>query len=390
MSTPIRIGIVAGEVSGDNLGAGLMRALKERLSDARFEGIGGPRMQAEGCASFHDMERLSIIGLTDLKKIFAILAIRRRLARHFLDDPPDLFIGIDAPDFNLGLEQRLKIGGIPTVHYVSPTVWAWRGYRIRTIHKAVDLMLTLFPFEAKFYERHNVPVTFVGHPLADEIPERWDHADARRALGLAPAGTIIALLPGSRVSELHRHAELFVRTAQWLHARHSELHFVAPFVNAETQTLFDRAIEHCGAHALPITSVLARSREAMAAANLVLVASGTATLEAALLKRPMVVTYKVSPISALLLRLFAHVTLYSLPNNLAGREIVPELMQQDATPEKLGAAMEHYLLNPAAAGAMRVALAEIHAQLRQNADMRAAQAVTALLGQRAAGSPAAV
>lgn len=381
-AAPVRIGIVAGETSGDVLGAGLMRALKERLGTVTFDGIGGPRMQAEGCISLHAMEQLSIIGFEVVRKGLSILNIRRQLAAYFRTRPPDLFIGIDVPDFNLALEQKLRAAGIPTVHYVSPTVWAWRAYRMRKIYKAVDHMLTLFPFEARYYQARGVPVTFVGHPLADEISERYDPAIFRAQLGLPPADVVVALLPGSRLNELHRHADLFVQTALWLHARHAEMYFVAPFVNRETQLIFEQALERQNARTLPLKMVQHRSREALAACDIALLASGTATLEAALLRKLMVVTYKVSAVSALLIRMFAHVRLYSLPNNLAGRELVPEFMQDDAVPEKLGAAVEHYLAHRGHAESVLAELGTMHAALRQGADKRAAQAVIAVLRER--------
>jgi len=381
-SLPVRIGIVAGETSGDVLGAGLMRALKQRLGAVTFEGIGGPRMQAQGCVSRHAMEQLSIIGFEAVRKYLSILTLRRQLAEYFEANPPDLFIGVDAPDFNLGLEQRLRAARIPTIHYVSPTVWAWRSYRIRKIHKAVDRMLTLFPFEARYYEQRRMPVTFVGHPLADEIPERYDPAAYRVQLALPSSGIVVALLPGSRLNELYRHADLFVRTAAWLHARNPAMHFVAPFVNPETQSLFVQALERNRATTLPIALVQQRSREALAACDIALLASGTATLEAALLRKLMVVTYKVSPLSAVLIRLFAHVRHYSLPNNLAGRELVPELMQDDAVPEKLGVAVEHYLAHRGHAQSVLAELGAIHRSLRGGADRRAAEAVIEVLRER--------
>ncbi|MBI3545249.1 MAG: lipid-A-disaccharide synthase, partial [Gammaproteobacteria bacterium] len=274
--TGIRIGIVAGEVSGDLLGAGLMRALHERLPGVTYEGIGGPSMQALGCRSLFPMEQLSLMGLEGINKYPEILNIRKQLCQHFLSNPPDIFIGIDAPDFNLSLEEKLKSAGIRTVHYVSPTVWAWRGYRIRKIRRAVDHMLTLFPFEAKYYRHHRVPVTFVGHPLADQLGDKYDIGALRRQLHLPLKSTVIALLPGSRVSELKRHADIFVKTAVLLHQRHPQLHFVAPFATAETQAIFEKALYRHGAWFLPITILTNHSREAMAASDMVLLASGTA------------------------------------------------------------------------------------------------------------------
>ncbi len=379
---PIRIGIVAGEVSGDSLGAGLMRALKARVPDISFEGIGGPQMKALGCRSLCPMEQLSIIGLESINKYPEILGIRNKLAEHYLSNPPDLFIGVDVPDFNLGLEKKLKVAGILTMHYVSPTVWAWRGYRIRKIRRAVDHMLTLFPFEASYYRKHHVPVTFVGHPMADQIQVKYDMRIVRQRLHLPADGTVLALLPGSRLSELKRHADLFVKTALWLHRRHPELHFVVPFVSADTRAIFEKALYRHGAWFLPLTIVANQSRESMAAANIVLLASGTATLEAALLKKPMVVTYKISWVSYFLIRPFLHVTLYALPNILAGRQLVPELMQNKATPGRLGDAVEHYLSHRDKVRSVQSALAKIRRSLHRNADLRAAEAVIKMLRSR--------
>jgi lipid-A-disaccharide synthase len=377
-----RIGIVAGEASGDLLGAGLIREIRKRLPGVSLEGIGGPQMQSAGCRSLFPMDRLSIIGFEGVEKYPEILGIRNKLIEHFLSNPPDLFIGIDVPDFNLGLEERLKAAGIPTMHYVSPTVWAWRGYRIRKIRRAVDHMLTLFPFEASYYRKHHVPVTFVGHPLADQIDERSNTAAMRRALRLPAKDTVIALLPGSRRCELKRHADLFVKTALWLYKRHVNIHFVAPFVSPETRAIFEEALYRQGAWFLPVTIVANQSRDAMAAADIVLLASGTATLEAALLKKPMVVTYKMSWLSYLLVQPFLHVKLYALPNILAGRKIVPELMQRDATPEKLGNAVEDFLTHRDKTRSLRTVLADMHRSLRRNADARAAEAVIRLLKPR--------
>ena len=378
--SPVRIGVVAGEVSGDLLGAGLIRALKKRLPDARFEGVCGEHMEAEGCRSMFPMEWLSIIGLVEaVGKYPQIHWMRRDLIRHFLSDPPDLFVGIDVPDFNLGLERRLRAAGIPTVHYVSPTVWAWRSYRIHKIKKAVDHMLTLFPFEARYYEKQSLPVTFVGHPLADQIGEHIDPAEVRVRLGLPTDATMIALLPGSRMNELRRHADLFVKTALWLYRRNTTLSFVVPLVSSEIRDMFEQALKRNKAEHLPLTLLDGQSRDAMAAGDVVVLASGTAALEAALLHRLMVVTYKVSFITYVLVKMFAHIKLYSLPNNLLGRELVPELIQTDAVPEKLGAAVENYLNNPEKAQAIIAELRQIGAQLRKGADDRAAEAVMGVL-----------
>ena len=383
-----RIAIVAGEASGDLLGAGLMRELRRHLPQARFEGVSGPRMRAEGCATLYDVDDLSLIGFEGAARIPRVLAARRRLAAYFRARPPALYIGVDAPDFNLGLEKRLRAAGITTVHYVSPTVWAWREYRMRTIHRAVDHMLTLFPFEARYYRERGVPVTFVGHPMADEIAEDYDREAVRARLGLETGRTLVALLPGSRIGELKRHARLFVRTARCLHARRPELGFVAPFASEGTEALFRQALALEGAEGLPIALRLHQSRDALAAADVALLASGTATLEAALLRKPMVVTYRVSPLTEWLVRLFAHVRMYALPNHLAGRLLVPELMQRDATPEKLGAALEAYLDNPAQAESVQRALADMHAALKRNASARAAEAVLEVMRARHLLGPA--
>ena len=382
LRTPVRIGIVAGEVSGDLLAAGLMRELKRRLPHVVFEGIGGPRMQAEGCASLYPMERLSLIGFEALGRYPELAAQRRRLAAYFQRHPPALFIGVDAPDYNLGLEQKLRSHGIPTMHYVSPTVWAWRGWRLRTIHRAVDHMLTLFPFEAKYYRDRKIPVTFVGHPLADAIEPATNAAALRRRLRLPARFKLVALLPGSRIHELERHADLFVRAAQWLSARHPDIRFVVPFASSGTRALFEQALRRRRADEQIFRLLDDHSLDAMAIADVVLLASGTAALEAALLGKPMVVTYRVSWISYYLIRLLAHVRLYSLPNHLAGRMLVPELMQRDAIPEKLGRAVERYLARPAEAKAVTRVLGRIRRTLRRNTHARAAQAVIRFLRAR--------
>ncbi len=381
---PVRIGIVAGEVSGDLLAAGLMRELKRRLPQVTFEGIAGPRMQAEGCVSLYPMESLSHIGFEVLKQYPALAAMRRELTERFLRTPPDLFIGVDSPDFNLWIEARLKAQRIPTVHYVSPTVWAWRRWRIRHIHRAVDCMLTLFPFEARYYRERHVPVTYVGHPLADALEPPTDVAAIRQRLHLPARFRVVALLPGSRAGELRRHADLFVQAALWLSARHPDIRFVVPFASRETRALFEQALHRHAADEQIFSLLDHGSRDAMAAADVVLLASGTATLEAALLGRPMVVTYRVSWLSYFLIRLFAHVRLYALPNHLAGRALVPEFMQRDAVPDKLGRAVERYLERPREAAAVTRVLNRIRRGLRRNADSRAAEAVLGLLRARRA------
>ncbi len=378
--TVVRIGIVAGEASGDLLGARLMRALKQLLPHAQFEGIGGPEMQAEGCRSLYPMERLSVAGLTEILGRFRELhRMRRDLVRHFVDRPPDIFIGVDSPGFNLGIEERLRRAGIRTVHYVSPQVWAWRTWRVRQIRRAVDRILVMFPFEAPFYAQHDVDATFVGHPLADEIDRDLDPRTVRDRLDLDPDRRTVALLPGSRVSELKALADVFVETAQWLHRKHPDLQFAVPFVTRRTRLLFEAAIERHRAWELPITRFHGHSRDVMAAADVVLLASGTATLEAMLLKRLMVVTYRVSTLSYWIMRMLTHIRLVAMPNNLAGRHLVPEMIQHESTPEQLGRAVERYLGRPLYAREVLETFGMLAKQLRGNAAQRAAQAVVDVL-----------
>lgn len=379
----IRIGIVAGETSGDVLGAGLMRELKKRYTHISFEGVGGPLMQAEGCISLYPMERLSIIGIAELLgSLFGLIRMRRALVHHYTNNPPDVFIGIDAPAFNTGLEARLKAAGIRTMHYVGPTVWAWRRGRIKHIKRAVDHMLVLFPFEESLYREHGIPVTVVGHPLADELPENPDRAAARRGLGLSMDQVVVALLPGSRRSELRRLGDIFIKTAKWLHARNRKIVFASSLVSPLTRQMFLDNIADNVAGDVPIRITQGNSRDVMIAADVIILASGTVTLEAAFLERPMVVVYKVSLLTYVLAKMLFYIKHYAMPNNLAGHELVPELMQYNATPEKIGAATEHFLAHPEKAEAVSQELKRITAPLRQDASARAASAVAALLGAR--------
>jgi lipid-A-disaccharide synthase len=381
----LRIGLIAGEASGDNLGAGLIRAIRARVPEARFEGVAGPRMIAEGCRALYPAEKLAIMGVAEVLAHYRELrAMRADLVRHFTADPPAVLIGIDAPEFNLGLEARVKAAGVRTVHYVSPQVWAWRRGRLRTISRSVDLMLTLFPFEAAFYEEHGVPVRFVGHPLADAIPMENDRAAARAELGLPPDVPVIALLPGSRVNEVKRLADDFLRTARWCLERRPDLHFVAPMSGPVTRRLFEAALEREPVPTLTLCD--GRSHEAMTAANAILLASGTATLEAMLLKRPMVVAYRMARMSYWLARRLLYVDRYAIPNLLAGDRLVPEFIQDDVQPEAMGARLLDYIERPAGADAAHARFAELHAELRQGADARAAEAVLQLIGRPGAST----
>lgn len=375
----MRIGLVVGEASGDLLAANLMRAIRQRHPEAQFEGVAGPEMIAEGCHALFPAERLSVMGFSEvLGRLGELLRIRKQLYTRFVNTPPDVFIGVDAPDFNLALERKLKAAGIPTIHYVSPSVWAWRQYRVKKIARSIDMMLTLFPFEADFYREHQVPVHFVGHPLADMIPLQCDSAPARQALGLAPEGRVVALLPGSRVSEVARLAPVFLETARRCTEAVPGLRFVVPMVNEQTEQVL-RCAQAAICPALPLTVIRGRSREVMAAADVILLASGTAALEAMLLKRPMVVSYRVSAFTAFLARRLLKVPYVSLPNLLARQPLIKELLQEDAVAEKLAPALLELLQNPVLSGQLQQAFTDIHLALRQDAGSRAAEAVLELV-----------
>lgn len=386
-SSPLRpkhdlvVGIVANEPSGDLLGASLVRAIRARVPEARFVGVAGPRMLEAGCTTLFDMERLSVMGLMEvLAHLRELLQLRARLVRHFLDDPPDVFIGVDAPDFNLGLERRLRARGIRTVHFVSPTVWAWRSGRVKDIRRAVDLMLSIFPFEEDFLRRHGVPATYVGHPLAEEIPLEVDRSDARRALGLSAEGPLIAILPGSRVGEVERLAAPFIETARRCLEARPDLTFAAPMVNARVRARFVEALAS-QATELPVTLVDGRSRDVLAAADCVLTASGTATLEALLLKRPMVVGYRVHPISYHLVKGLGLVKVpyVAMANLLAGRALAPELIQDRCRPDLLAPALLAQLDDAARVREIQSEYARIHRELRRDAAASAAEAVLDLV-----------
>lgn len=381
----LRVGLVAGEASGDLLGAELIEAIRERVPEARFEGIAGPRMVAAGCRAFAPSERLAVMGLIEpLGRLPELLRLRHRLVRHFLEDPPDVFVGIDAPDFNLALEHKLRRGGIPAVHYVSPSVWAWRQYRVRKIARSVDAVLTLFPFEAEFYQTHGVPVTFVGHPLAERISERTDPEAARQALGLQGQGPVLALLPGSRLGEINRLGRDFLMAAAQLSEHIPQLRVIAPMASASARAAFEAQWQQV-APRLALQLFDGRSHEVMAAADAVLLASGTAALEAMLLKRPMVVAYRLAGLTYALLRhlKLMKVTRYSLPNLLAQADVVPELIQDAVTPQALAKAVEPLLLDSASREQQLAAFDEVHRQLRAGGSAKAAEAVIELARKHA-------
>ncbi|MDS1311537.1 lipid-A-disaccharide synthase [Marinobacter xiaoshiensis] len=379
----ITFGIIAGEASGDILGAGLIRSLRNRYPKARFVGIGGDEMIAEGFHSLVPMERLSVMGLVEvLGRIRELFRIRARLLSYFFATPPDVVIGIDSPDFTLAIERRCREAGIPSVHYVSPSVWAWRQKRIFKIAKSVDLMLTLLPFEARFYEEHQVPVAFVGHPLADRIPLVPETGKARQDLGLDENAPLLAVLPGSRAGEVERLGTLFLEAARWIQAKRPDVQLVIPCVNREREQQVSDLIEALDVK-LQVTIVRGRSREVMAASDVVLLASGTATLEAMLLKKPMVVGYRLSNVSWAVISRLVKVPHVSLPNLLANQPLVPELLQDDATPESLGAAVLERMENQQERDRLVEAFSELHHTLKQDADEKAAQAISELVEERA-------
>ncbi len=369
--------MVAGEASGDLLASHLMTALKAKLPDTVFYGIGGPKMQAQGFDSWWPMEKLSVMGYWDaLKHYREIAGIRRQLKKRLLDLRPDIFIGVDAPDFNLGLETDLKAAGLPTIHYVSPSIWAWRGGRIKKIGRAVNRVLALFPMEPALYEKENIPVTYVGHPLADIIPLETKMLLVREKLFMPRDIPVFALLPGSRKGELEAMAETFVQTAKIIRERLlPNAQFVVPLTTRETRLQFEMAIYTQDAGDIPFRLLFGHAQDALGAADVSLVASGTATLEAALIKRPMVITYKIAKLSYWIMKRMAYQPFVGLPNILAGRSVVPEILQDQATPENLAEALVNLYEDKANAEKVAETFTEIHLQLRQNTAEKAANAV---------------
>ena len=375
--------MVAGEASSDQLAAHLIGALKQHLPDAKFYGIGGPKMQREGFESLWPAETLAVRGYAEVLRHYrAITSMRRQLLRRLLKDRPDVFIGVDGSDFNLWLEKRLKRSGIPTIHFVSPSIWAWRKNRMDKIIQSVSHILALYPFEPELYEGTAVKCSYVGHPLADVIPLEIDQMAVRERLGVAPDRPVIALLPGSRQSELHFMAETFVETAKLLLERYPGLQFLVPLVSRETRLQFETALWKLKADELPFTLMFGHAADAVAASDAVLVASGTATLETALVGRPMVIAYKMSPWSWWLMRSMRYLPWVGLPNILAGRYVVPEFLQDDATPENLAQALGNLLVDRQARAGITRVFDSIHRLLRQNTAQKAADAVLPYL-QRA-------
>jgi len=378
----VHVGMVAAEASGDLLAAHLIGALKERRPGLRFSGIGGPRMLAQGFESYVSMDMLGVRGYAEVVRHFReIVAIRRRLAERFLAERPAAFIGVDASDFNLDLGRRLKDAGIPAIQYVSPSIWAWRGWRLRRIVRSVSGLLALFPFEPPLYAKTGLRVTYVGHPLADLIPLAPDRAGARAELRVPAGKRVIALLPGSRRSELHYMADLFVKTARRLLQDLPDAHFLVPTASRATRDQFEWSLRRNEASGLPLALLFGHPQEALAAADIALVASGTATLEAALIKTPMVITYRQSPLSWVLMRRMGYLPYIGLPNILAGEHLVPEFVQDKATPGALANALLDLLHDADAQRRQVEKFHEIHLQLRQNTAQKAADAVLAVIDE---------
>lgn len=372
----VRIAMVAGEASGDLLASHLIQALKAKLPNALFYGIGGPKMMGQGFDAWYPLESLAVRGYVEVLKHYReISGIRRSLKRRLLADPPDVFIGVDAPDFNLVLEKSLKQRGIAAIHYVSPSIWAWRGKRIHKIGAAVSRVLALFPFEPVLYEKLGIPVTYVGHPLADILPVEDGRKEARQLLGLSEQQPVFALLPGSRQSELQYMATTFIETARVIHKNLPEALFLVPLATRETKLLFENALYQCNGRELPIRMLFGHAHDAMKASDAVLVASGTATLEAALLKRPMAIAYKMASFSYRMMRRMGYLPYVGLPNILAGRFVVPEFIQDDATAENLARALLNYYSDKKTCALIGEVFREIHLQLKQNTAEKAAKAV---------------
>ncbi|MGC2030456.1 MAG: lipid-A-disaccharide synthase [Steroidobacteraceae bacterium] len=384
MSAPLRVGLVAGEASGDTLGADLIHALRRLAPGTEFFGIAGPKMQGAGCEAWEPAESLAVMGLFEIvRHLPRLLRLRARVRSLFLAARPDVFVGIDAPEFNLRLARDLRAAGIPTVQYVSPQVWAWRQSRARSIHESVDAVLCLLPFEKRFYDAHGMRAEFVGHPLADAIPMTPDRSSARRALDVDANARIVALLPGSRRGEVARLAEEFAATARWLAVQRPELKFIAPMANAVVREIFSQALAR-HAPAVDVRLIEGQAQTALIAADVVMVASGTASLEAALCKRPMVVVYRLGALTAWVLRRLNLVKskFFAQPNLLADRRVVGEYFQEEIIPESIGAELLMWLDDAERRTALEVQFARIHADLRRDAGMRAAQAILDLVKSR--------
>jgi lipid-A-disaccharide synthase len=372
--------MVAGEASGDLLGSQLIETLRRRIPAAAFSGIGGPRMIAAGFESWFPQEKLAVRGFVEvLRHLREILAVRREVARRILAERPQLFLGIDSPEFNLGLERRLKAAGVRTAHMVSPQVWAWRRGRVRSIGRSVSQLLVLFPFEEALYRDAGIGVTYVGHPLADEIPDRIDREAMRAELRLPARAKVVTVLPGSRQSEIEMMGDAFIETARLIARAVPDVRFLVPLVTRETRTMFEEAVYRCNAHELPLTLLFGHARDALAACDVALAASGTVTLEAALSHRAMVIAYRVAPLSATIARWLVHVPHIGLPNILCGEAVAPEFLQDDATPENLAQAVANLLADEPVRRRIEHRFERLHQELRCDAAERAADALMPLL-----------
>ncbi|WP_417439622.1 lipid-A-disaccharide synthase [Idiomarina abyssalis] len=374
---PPKIAIVAGEHSGDLLGAGLMQAISKRHPGAYFIGVGGPLMAEQGMDSYFPMDDLAVMGIAEVvQQLPKLLRHRKKLVQYLIEEQPDVMIGIDAPDFNLTVETRLKNAGIATIHYVSPSVWAWREGRIKGIKKAVDHVLCLLPFEKDFYDKHGLPATFVGHPLADDIPMQWQQTPARKELKLEPESEYLAILPGSRKGEIARMAPVFLRVAKKIAEKYPNLRFVAPMISDARAEQFQELIKQYSPE-LTIALPVGESRKVMAASNYLLLTSGTVALEALLIKRPMVVAYRFHWLSYQIIKRLFHAPFFSLPNLLAGKEIVPELAQSEASEEGIEQALVELIEQDNTA--LLEQFKTIHQQLKVSASEKAANVVDSFL-----------
>jgi lipid-A-disaccharide synthase len=382
LAARLRVGVVAGEASGDTLGAALITALRARVPDVQVFGMAGPKMVAAGCEAWESSDQLGVMGLFEvLSHLPRLLALRRSLVSRFTEARPDVFVGIDVPDFNLGIEKRLKANGLRTVQYVSPQVWAWRQGRVRTIGQSCDLVLCLLPFETEFYSKHGVRAEFVGHPLADQIPLDVDREGARRALGIDPAATVVALLPGSRMGEVSRLGADFIAAAAWIAARQPGVRFLAPMASTRVRDAFAQLLA-ANSHAPAIDVLTGQAQQALAAANGVVVASGTATLETLLSSRPMVVAYRLGALTAFLLKQLGLVKVpyFSQPNLLLGRRRVPEFFQEQVTGAALGAALTKEMADQGEVIRLQQEFRGVHEVLRRGGAARAADAILEYVG----------
>jgi len=372
---PLVIGMIAGEASGDTLGAALIQSLQVRYPNATFVGIGGPKMIALGFQSWHPMEKLSVMGFFEvLKHLFALLKIRKSVIARFLEIKPDVFIGVDAPDFNFKVEAELKKNNITSVHYVGPSVWAWREKRLEKIRDSVDGVLVLFPFEPPYYHRYDIPVKFVGHPLANQFPEIPNTLSARTLFNIDPLAAVTAILPGSRMSEIQRMADIYVQSAKLLADIYPKMQFLIPCVHEKAKKRIQEAVERFG-KGLNIRLVDGQSRQVLEACDQALVTSGTATLECALMKKPLVLAIKVHPISYWMMKRLATTQWIGLPNILANQSLVAELIQDQATPHKIAIQMGRLIMDTQLREKQIKAFEKQYASLQQNASELAADAI---------------